>query len=143
MAWQHSAALVHALLDRERERGVPPARQLVAGFSQGGAMALHVALRYPERLAGLVALSSYLLFPERLAAERSQANADLPVFVGHGTQDPVVPHAMGAATAQQLQSMQQPVEFHSYPLPHSVSMEELADIGGFLARCGAGAVPGA
>ncbi len=136
-----SAAQVEALLAREQARGVPPGQQLLAGFSQGGAMALHVALRYPQRLAGLIALSSYLLFPERLATERAAANADLPVFVGHGSEDPVVPAAMGVATARQLEALAQPVSFHSYPLPHSVSVPELADIGRFLRDCGVGAKP--
>lgn len=128
----HSAAAVRALLDRETQRGVPPSRQVLAGFSQGGAMALHVALRYPERLAGLVALSSYLLFPDRLADEASPANRDLPVFIAHGNMDPVVPHAFGQESARLLEAQGYPVQWRSYPLPHSVSPQELTDIGTFF-----------
>ncbi len=128
-----SAAQVAALLARETERGVPPSRQVLAGFSQGGAMAFHVALRHPHRLAGLVSLSSYLLFPERLEAEAVAANQDLPVFIAHGDQDPVVPFAAGQHSAGVLQQAGYPVSWHSYPIPHAVSPEELADIGRFLA----------
>jgi phospholipase/carboxylesterase len=129
---EDSRRKVEALIDREAERGVPAHRVVLAGFSQGGAIALHAGLRHADRLAGIMALSSYLLFPDRLAAERSGANAGTPVFVGHGTLDPVVPFAMGQATAQALQSLSYPLTWRSYALPHSVSMEELADIGAWL-----------
>ena len=95
-------------------------------------MALHAGLRQPRRLAGIIALSSYLLFPERLASERSAANAGLPVFVGHGAMDPVVPFAMGKASAEALAQLGYATSWHSYPLPHSVSMDELSDIGRWL-----------
>ncbi len=132
-----STASVHALIDREVERGVPPSRQVIAGFSQGGAMALHVALRYPERLAGLIALSSYLLFADRLETEASPANRDLPLFIAHGTQDPVVAYEFGARSARHLEVLGYPVEWRSYPMPHSVMPAELVDIGRFLtARLG-------
>ncbi len=132
-----SAAAVRALMAREVERGVPVSRQMIAGFSQGGAMALHVALRFPERLAGLVALSSYLLFSDRLEAEASDANRDLPTFIAHGTQDPVVAYEFGARSARYLETLGYPVQWHSYPMPHSVSPEELVDIGRFItARLG-------
>ncbi len=132
---QASAKQVAALLDRESERGIPPERQVLAGFSQGAAMALHVGLRYPRRLAGLIALSGYLLFPDRLAVEASPTNRDLPVFVGHGRQDPVVPHAYGEQSARHLESLGYPLEWHSYAMPHAVNPEELVDIGRFLAAC--------
>lgn len=127
-----SARQVCALIERERRRGIPAANIVLAGFSQGGAMAMHVALRFPERLAGLLSLSAYLLFPERLAGEAHPANRGLPVFIGHGTMDPVVPFAMGRETARTLQSLDWPVSFHDYPLPHSVSMPEIRDIGDWL-----------
>jgi phospholipase/carboxylesterase len=134
---QASAAAVRALMVREVDRGVPMSRQLIAGFSQGGAMALHVALRAPERLAGLVALSSYLLFADRLETEASEANRDLPIFIGHGTQDPVVAYDFGARSARHLEALGYPVEWRSYPMPHSVSPAELIDIGRFIsARLG-------
>lgn len=129
---QRSARQVEALMQREIDRGVPPSRQVLAGFSQGGAMALHIALRYPERLAGLVALSSYLLFADRLATEGSPANRDLPIFVAHGTQDPVVAFDYGERSARHLEAQGYPVEWRTYPMPHSVLPAELVDIGRFL-----------
>jgi phospholipase/carboxylesterase len=129
---EHSAALVRALIRRENERGVPCSRLVLAGFSQGGAIATHVALRYPQKLAGLLALSTYLLFPDRLASERDAANAGLPVFIGHGSLDPMVPLAMGQALADTLQALALPVTWRHYPVPHSVSQEEIADAGAWL-----------
>ncbi len=132
-----SAAMVEALIERETGRGVPPGRIVVAGFSQGAAMALHAGLRHRERLAGIVALSGYLLLHERLEAEAAPANRDLPLFIGHGTQDPVVACAFGEQSARHLEALGWPVEWRTYPLPHSVSAEELLDIGRFLgARLG-------
>ena len=128
----HSAQAVEALIEREIARGVDPANIVLAGFSQGGAVALHVALRQTRRLAGLMVLSAYLLHPERLEAERDAANADLPVFVAHGRQDPVVPFAMGEAVATALRGLGHPVEWHDYPMPHAVCPEEIAHIGAWL-----------
>jgi len=128
----HSAQQVRALIGREIERGIPASKIVLAGFSQGGAMALHVGLRYPQKLAGIMVLSGYLLFPEHLAQERSEANATTPVFVGHGTMDPMVPLTLGKATVTALQAGQWPVEWHSYPIPHSVSPPEIADVGNWL-----------
>jgi phospholipase/carboxylesterase len=129
---EHSAALVRALIQRENERGIPCSRLVLAGFSQGGAIATHVAMRHPQRLAGLLALSTYLLFPDRLASERGAANAGLPVFIGHGSLDPMVPLAMGQALADTLQALALPVTWRQYPVPHSVSQEEIADVGEWL-----------
>lgn len=128
----HSAALVDALVAREQQRGVPVARQVVAGFSQGGAMALYAGLRQTQRLAGVISLSAYMLFPERLAAGQSAANAGLPVFVGHGSMDAVVPMAMGKASAEVLQQLGYSVDWQSYPMAHSVAAEELTAIGRWL-----------
>jgi phospholipase/carboxylesterase len=130
-----SSELVHALVAREVQRGIPVERQVIAGFSQGAAMALHTGLRYPQRLAGIIALSGYLLLPDRLAAEGSAANREVPVFMAHGSHDPVVAFDYGHRSAQFLQQAGYPVEWHSYPIPHSVSPNELTDIGGFLAGC--------
>jgi len=132
---RHSADKIRDLIAREVERGIPAEKIVVAGFSQGGAMALHVGLRYPEKLAGIMALSAYLLFPERLQHEYSQANAATPVFFGHGTQDPMVPHALGLAAKDELSNRDWPVQWHSYPITHSVSQPELADIGRWLQDC--------
>jgi phospholipase/carboxylesterase len=129
---EHSAGLVRALIRRENERGIGCSRIVVAGFSQGGAIATHVALRYPEKLAGLLALSTYLLFPDRLARERSQANAGIPVFVGHGSMDPMVPLGMGQHFTDTLTALSYTVSWHQYPIPHSVDQEELTDVGAWL-----------
>jgi phospholipase/carboxylesterase len=129
---RHSADKIRALIDREISRGIPASRIILAGFSQGAAMALYVGLRYPQKLAGIMALSAYLLFPERLQGEHSQANAGTPVFVAHGTQDPVVPYFLGEAVRAALEAGSWPVEWHSYPIPHSVSQAEIADIGRWM-----------
>jgi phospholipase/carboxylesterase len=132
---RHSAGKVHALIDHEVSRGIPASKIILAGFSQGGAMALHVGLRYPQKLAGIMALSAYLLFPQRLQGEHSTANSSTPVFIGHGTQDPVVPYMLGQAVRTALEAGQWPVEWHSYPIPHSVSQPEIADIGHWMQGC--------
>lgn len=131
----HSARKVHELIDFEISRGIPASRIILAGFSQGGAMALHVGLRYPRKLAGIMALSAYLMFPDRLQSESSTANAGTPVFIGHGTQDPVVPFSLGQAAHSLLQAGQRSIEWHSYPIPHSVSQPEIADIGRWMQGC--------
>ena len=127
-----SAEILNALIERERERGVAADRIVLAGFSQGGAIALHAALRYPDRLAGLMALSTYVPLPSTLESEVF-GNPDaqpktLPVFMAHGTFDPVVPHALGAGSFETLKTAGYPVAWHEYPMAHSVCAEEVADI---------------
>ena len=129
---RHSAKKIQALIDHQIGLGIPASNIILAGFSQGGAMALHVGLRYPKTLGGIMSLSAYLLFPEKLAVERSQANANTPVFMGHGTQDPMVPYFLGEAARATLAKGDWPVEWHSYPMPHSVSQPEIEDIGRWL-----------
>ena len=129
---RESQAQIAALIDRERERGVPAERIVVAGFSQGCAMALMTALRYPERLAGAVGLSGYLPLAGTTAAERSPANATLPIFLAHGTQDPVVAPVRGTASRDALRALGYPVEWHDYPMPHSVCPQEIADLNAWL-----------
>jgi len=129
---EHSAELVTNLVMRENRRGIPCSRIVLAGFSQGGAIAVHVALRYPEALAGLLALSTYLLFPDRLAEERSPANSQTPVFVGHGSMDPMVPVGMGRDLVTRLEDLAYPVSWHQYPIPHSVDQAEISDVGAWL-----------
>jgi phospholipase/carboxylesterase len=131
----HSAEKVCALIEFEISRGIPASKIILAGFSQGGAMALYVGLRYPEKLAAIMALSAFLLFPERLHSEHSKANSETPVFVGHGTHDPVVPFFLGQDVKSALEAGQWPVEWHSYPIPHSVSQPEIADIGRWMQGC--------
>jgi phospholipase/carboxylesterase len=129
-----SQEAVNLLVEREIERGTPAARIVLAGFSQGGAMALQAGLRYPQRLAGLMVLSSYLPLADQTAQEAAAANAGTPIFMAHGTQDPVVPYAMGAQSQETLQQLGYPVEWHEYPMAHSVCLEEIHDIAAWLRR---------
>jgi phospholipase/carboxylesterase len=120
------------LVRRERERGIAAGRIVLAGFSQGGAIALQLALRFREKLAGLIALSTYLLLDHRLAAEAHESNLGLPVFVGHGTQDPMVPYRLGEQLAGRLRDLGCAVEWRSYAMPHSVCPEEVIDLAAWL-----------
>ena len=129
-----SAAQVDALIVRERTRGVAASRVVLAGFSQGGAIALYAGLRHAERLAGIVALSTYLIGGDALEAERAPANRDVPIFMAHGTQDPVVRFQWGEASRRQLEQLGHRVEWHAYPMPHSVVWEEIEALAAFLAR---------
>ena len=130
-----SADAVVSLIKRENERGVESSRIIIAGFSQGGAVAFELALSYPERLAGLIALSTY--FATRNTVALSSANADLPAFIGHGKADPMVPESFGAASFSHLTEMGYPVEYHTYPLEHGVDLDEIKDIGVWInARLG-------
>ena len=119
---------VESLIAREHERGVPSARIVLAGFSQGGAIALAAGLCHPQPLAGIMALSTYLPIAEVLARERHAANAATPIFWGHGSADPVVVMQRGVDSCELLQSLGHPVEWHSYPMAHAVCAEEIADV---------------
>jgi phospholipase/carboxylesterase len=123
-----SIAQVEALIAREQERGVPSERILLAGFSQGGAIALAAGLRHPQKLAGIIALSTYLPIADSLAAERSAANATVPIFWGHGTLDPVVILQRGLDSRSLLETLGYQVAWHTYPMPHAVCPEEIADL---------------
>lgn len=129
---RESQAQIEALIARENERGIAGSNIVLAGFSQGGAMALHTGLRHAQKLAGVMALSCYLPLAESFAQEAAAANSKTPVFMAHGMQDPVVPYAMGRASADMLQRAGYPVEWHEYPMQHSVCLEEVADIGRWL-----------
>jgi phospholipase/carboxylesterase len=131
---RRSMALVETLLAAERERGIAPERTVLMGFSQGCALTLLTGLRHPHRLAGLVGLSGYLPLAASTAAERSDANAQTPVFLAHGLYDGVVPIARAAASRELLVSLGQPVEWHEYPVQHSVSMEEIVDLNRWLLK---------
>lgn len=131
---RESQAQVATLLKRESERGIAPQNIVLAGFSQGGAVALETGLRHPEKLAGVMALSTYLPLAERLPQEASAANRSTPIFMAHGLYDPVVPYAMGAATRALLAGLGYRVEWHEYPMLHSVCPQEIADIGAWLRR---------
>ena len=125
---RESMALVQQLLQREEARGMPSERIVLAGFSQGCAITLGAGLRHGRRLAGLVGMSGYLPLAATTEAERNPANAATPLFLAHGRSDGVVPLARGAAARDQLQALGQPVEWHDYPMQHSVCLEEVQDL---------------
>ncbi len=131
---RRSQQQVEALIEREVARGVLASRIVLAGFSQGGAITLQTGLRQTQPLAGLVALSCYLPLAPLFADERAAASAQVPVFLAHGSSDPVVPLARGAAARDQLKQLGYAVEWHEYPMPHSVCGEEVEDIATFLKR---------
>ena len=130
-----SAAAVRDLIARELDRGIPAERIVLAGFSQGGAIALYTGLRYEQRLAGIMGLSTYLILSEPLSDERAQANAATPMFVAHGSEDPVVPFLAGERTVARLTELGYAVEWHSYAMPHAVCPQEIADVRQWLATC--------
>lgn len=129
-----SSAAVQRLIRRETERGIQSNRIVLAGFSQGGAMALYSGTRYPERLAGIMALSCYMLLEASFAAERTAVNHATPIFLGHGTHDTVVSPFLGEETRRLLEREGYSVEWHAYPMPHSVCAEEVAEIADWLRR---------
>jgi phospholipase/carboxylesterase len=129
---QKSEAAIQALMANEVARGIPAERIVLAGFSQGCAMALHTALRLPQKIAGVMALSGYLPLADRFASERHAANATTPIFMAHGTQDPVVVLARGEDSRDALVALGHPVQWHTYPMPHGVHPKEIADISDFL-----------
>lgn len=129
-----SAEQVEALIAREGERGVPAHRIVLAGFSQGGAVALHAGLRHAQPLAGILALSTYLPLRDRLAAEASPAARQVPILMCHGDRDPIVPLGLGEDSARVLREAGHRVEWRSYAMPHSVCPEEIADIAAWLGR---------
>jgi phospholipase/carboxylesterase len=131
---RESQSSVEALIGRERGRGIAPHRIVLAGFSQGGAIALQAGLRHGERLAGVLALSTYLPIAQTLAQERAPANADVPIFMAHGRFDEVIPMARAQQSRAALGALGYEVEWHEYAMPHSVCGEEIADIAGWLLR---------
>jgi phospholipase/carboxylesterase len=131
---QASADAIGALVRRENAAGIPSTRIAIAGFSQGGAMALHVVTRATEEFAGVIALSCYLPQSRELATRKHTANDSTPFFMAHGVQDPVVPYLLGDESRAELQKAGYAVEWHDYPMPHSVCEPEVADIRAFLKR---------
>jgi phospholipase/carboxylesterase len=129
---RESQALLEALIARERRRGVAAQRIVLAGFSQGGAVALHTGLRHAERLAGILALSTYLPLAASVAAERSAANAGVPLFMAHGRFDDIIPLERARQSRALLEGLGCKVEWHEYAMPHALCGEEIADIAAWL-----------
>ena len=127
-----SAKLIEQLIEREKNNGIAAENILLAGFSQGGVVALHVGLRYPEKLAGIIALSSYLPTIEQLNTEASAANKHTPIFMGHGILDSVVAVESGKAVFDSLHAQGYPVQWHDYLMEHSVCIEEVEHIAAFI-----------
>ena len=127
-----SQAAVENLIAHENRRGIAARDIVLAGFSQGGAIALQTGLRHRERLAGVMALSTYLPLANTLPAEAAAQNKDVPIFYAHGTYDPMIPLAMATASRDRLRAFGYPVEWHEYPMQHAVCPEEMADIGQWL-----------
>ena len=131
---RESIAQVEALVAREGERGVPPERVILAGFSQGGAIALAAGVRREAALGGIVALSTYLPMASTTAAEATRAGLATPVFMAHGQHDPVVPAALGERSRAVLAGLGMAIQWRDYPMPHSVCAEEIRDLGDWLAQ---------
>ncbi len=129
-----SQAAIEQLIARENARGIAADKIVIAGFSQGGAIALQTGLRHADKLAGIMALSTYLPLATTLAAEASVANRAIPIFYAHGTHDPVIPMAMATASRAALTAAGYAIDWHEYPMQHSVCAEESADISAWLRR---------
>jgi phospholipase/carboxylesterase len=127
-----SQAMIDALIEAEVARGIPHSRILLAGFSQGGAMTLMTGLRHPTRLAGLLVLSGYLPLADVVAAERHDANRDVPIFMAHGTYDPVVRYERAVQSRDVLLDLGYRIDWHTYPMEHSLCPEEIVAIGAFI-----------
>ena len=125
---RRSAVLLESLIDEQCRQGISADKIVLAGFSQGGAVVLHTGLRHAQRLAGIMVLSSYLPLEDLLQGEAAEANQQTPVFLAHGTQDPVVPHRLGVQTRRVLKDLDYPLQWQEYAMEHSVCMEEIKDI---------------
>ena len=129
-----SSALLDHIIQSEIDKGINTENILLAGFSQGGVIALHTGLRFPQKLAGIMALSTYLPTTEQLITERSPSNNQTPIFMAHGTMDPVVYPQIGKESFKRLKSMDYPISWHEYPMQHSLCLEEIIDISHFINR---------
>jgi len=127
-----SADAVAKLVEQQKHKGIPPERIIIAGFSQGGAVAYELGLSYPERFGGVLALSTY--FATADTVQRSEANADVPISVYHGTFDPMVPESLGVRSVETLKEMGYDPSYQTFPMEHSVCLEEIQDIGRFIRR---------
>lgn len=131
---RESQILVEALIEREIARGVPAHRIVLGGFSQGCAMTLQAGLRYSQKLAGLMCLSGYVPLADRVAAERHPANQETPIFMVHGTMDPVIPFGRATASRDLLAQLGYKIEWHEYPMQHSACAEEVRDVSAWLKK---------
>ena len=129
-----SERIVRGYIQRQLDDGIAANKIAIAGFSQGGAITLHTALRYPQRLAGMLPLSTYLPLNDKLAAEAAPANRDLPILMCHGEYDPVLPHQLGESSCQHLRELGYTVDWRSYPMQHQVCIEEIEHIGAWLQK---------
>ena len=129
---EQSRALVEQLITRENQRGISTDRIMLAGFSQGGAIALHTALRHENALAGVIALSTYLPMADELAQARSTANNGTPVFMAHGAADDVIAQPIAEASRDLMQELGYDIQWHSYPMTHTLSIEEISDVAGWI-----------
>jgi phospholipase/carboxylesterase len=127
-----SYGIISDLIRRENERGIPTQRIVLGGFSQGGSMSVYAGTRYPETLAGIAALSCYMLLRDRFDAERVPANQQTPIFMAHGQQDPLIPYELGLETRQKLEAAGYQVRWQGYHMPHSVCPQEVSDIAAWL-----------
>lgn len=131
---QESTQAIHGLIEKEKQLGIPVDRIILGGFSQGGAIALYCGLRYPQRLAGIMALSTYLPLSATLPQEISEANRDTSIFMVHGNDDQVLPLQWALGSRDILLELAYPVEFKIYPMPHSVCAEEIKDIANWIKK---------
>ncbi|NOR79597.1 MAG: alpha/beta hydrolase fold domain-containing protein [Methyloprofundus sp.] len=131
--YDSSAQLAHLIQD-EVDKGIKTENILLAGFSQGGVVALHTGLRYPQKLAGIMALSTYMPTTEQLKTERAPANNETRIFMAHGTMDPVIHPQIAKDSFSRLKVMDYPISWHEYPMQHSLCLEEINDISAFINR---------
>ena len=131
---KESAKQLTDLIEHEVANGIPADHIILAGFSQGGAIILYAGLRYPQPLAGIMALSTYLPMPETLADEMAPANKTIPMFMAHGLQDTTIPIAVGKAAKEKMAQAGYDIEWHEYPMAHSVNNDEIQDIGAWLKK---------
>lgn len=132
VGYEDSAKIVQQLIEQENQRGVSTQNIFLAGFSQGGVVALFQGLRHTEKLAGIIALSTYLPVADSTELERSEANLNIPIFFGHGTQDPIIPVSMAEKSRDKLEALGYEIEWHTYEMPHSVHPLEIQQIGRFI-----------
>ena len=129
-----SSTLLDDIIQVEIDKGIKPKNILLAGFSQGGVIALHAGLRYPQKLAGIIALSTYMPTTEQLKTERAVCNNEIPIFIAQGTMDPVVNPQIAKDSFNRLKAMSYPISWHEYPMQHALCLEEITDISAFINR---------